>query len=218
MVAWLDAVWGSEITFLNEYHPAPQDTMHRPLEYFDPDIPGYPRIPCYLIFDEEGRKLGPIAKPMTTTSDLFYDWSQDNSAEVENGWIVKGRTLAELAEKLGIDPGNLEATIERWNALVDKGEDIDFRRPPGTMFPINHPPFYGIEAWPICTNTQGGPKHNAWQQVVDPWDRPIPRLYAVGELGSFFGHLYLLGGNLAECIVGGRIAGRKAAEETCVNN
>src|SRR5262249_47543422 len=38
-----------------------------------------------------------------------------------------------------------------------------------------------------------------------------PGLYAVGELGSFFGHIYLLGGNLSEGIVGGRIAGRRAA-------
>src|SRR3990172_5324397 len=158
--------------------------MHRPLQHFDPEIGGYSRIPCYLIFDEEGRKSGPIAKPMATTQDLFYDWSQDNSAEIEKGWIVKGETLDDLAGKLGIDAGNLQATVERWNDLVSKAEDLDFQRPAGTMCSISHPPFYGATAWPICTNTQGGPKHNALQQVVDPWDRPIPRLYAVGELGS----------------------------------
>jgi succinate dehydrogenase/fumarate reductase flavoprotein subunit len=30
-------------------------------------------------------------------------------------------------------------------------------------------------------------------------------------MGSVFGHVYLAGGNLAECVVGGRIAGREAA-------
>ena len=40
---------------------------------------------------------------------------------------------------------------------------------------------------------------------------PIPRLYAAGELGSAFGHLYMSGGNIAECFVSGRIAGAGAA-------
>jgi succinate dehydrogenase/fumarate reductase flavoprotein subunit len=47
--------------------------------------------------------------------------------------------------------------------------------------------------------------------VLDPYGDPIPRLYAVGELGSFFGHLYLLGGNLSELVISGRIAGEAAA-------
>jgi succinate dehydrogenase/fumarate reductase flavoprotein subunit len=40
---------------------------------------------------------------------------------------------------------------------------------------------------------------------------PITRLYAAGELGSSSGHLYLSDGNIAECFVTGRIAGREAA-------
>jgi succinate dehydrogenase/fumarate reductase flavoprotein subunit len=36
-------------------------------------------------------------------------------------------------------------------------------------------------------------------------------LFAVGELGSSFGHLYMSGGNIAECFVTGRVAGRAAA-------
>jgi predicted oxidoreductase len=53
--------------------------------------------------------------------------------------------------------------------------------------------------------------HNAKQQIVDIAGRPIERLYAAGELGSSFGHLYLSGGNIAECIVTGWVAGREAA-------
>jgi succinate dehydrogenase/fumarate reductase flavoprotein subunit len=36
-------------------------------------------------------------------------------------------------------------------------------------------------------------------------------LYAAGELGSAFGYLYISGGNIAECFIGGRIAGNEAA-------
>jgi predicted oxidoreductase len=62
------------------------------------------------------------------------------------------------------------------------------------------------------SNTQGGPVHDAASRIVDAYGEPIPRLYAAGELGSAFGHLYLSGGNIAECIITGRLAGRGAAE------
>ena len=47
--------------------------------------------------------------------------------------------------------------------------------------------------------------------VIDVDGNAIPRLYAAGEMGSSFGHLYLAGGNIAECFVTGRIAGTEAA-------
>lgn len=199
--------------FMNEYPLAPQDTGHRSLEYYDADLQDYPRIPCHLIFDETGRKLRPIADPLSTTREATYKWSPDNSAEIEKGWIIKAETISELAAKIGVESGTLEETILRWNEFCEKGEDCDFRRPPGTMVPIKKAPFYAIQAWPIVTNTQGGPEHNEKQQIVDSYGNPIPRLYAAGELGSFYGHLYQLGGNIAECFVEGRIAGRNAAAE-----
>ena len=79
------------------------------------------------------------------------------------------------------------------------------------MMPIDTPPYYIGEIWPMVSNTQGGPVHNARRQIMDVFGRPIPRLYSAGELGSAFGFLYLSGGNLSECVVGGRIAGRGAA-------
>ncbi len=200
--------------FMNEYHPAPQDTMHRPLEYFDPDIPGYPRIPALMIFDEDGRKIGRIGNPLTAYEAHKYEWSPDNSAEVERGWIKKYDTLEELAASYKLDPETLQETVDRWNKNVEDGKDADFGRPSGTSVSIKKAPFYAVEVWPICTNTQGGPEHDEKQRVLDPYGNPVPHLYSVGELGSFFGHLYLLGGNLSECVVSGRIAGKHAAAET----
>ena len=60
--------------------------------------------------------------------------------------------------------------------------------------------------------------HDAQQRIIDVYGKPIPRLYAAGELGSSFGHLYLSGGNIAECFVTGRIAGRNAAEAEPVDD
>ncbi|MBI4317022.1 MAG: FAD-binding protein [Chloroflexi bacterium] len=207
--------------YMNEYPPAPQDTGHRAMEIFDPDLPGYPRIPSFVIFDEDGRNMGAIGKPMAFEG-YEYEWSDDNSAEIEKGWILRAGNLADLAavirERVPEDEGwmdaeQLEATVNDWNRCVEGGQD-PFHRPPGTMKAIAKPPFYAAAVWPIISNTQGGPVHNARQQVIDSFGQPIPHLYAVGELGSFFGHLYELGGNLGECLSSGRIAGHSAALET----
>jgi succinate dehydrogenase/fumarate reductase flavoprotein subunit len=79
------------------------------------------------------------------------------------------------------------------------------------MMPIEEPPVHGAPIWPVVSNTQGGPVHDGQQRVIDVFGAPIPRLFAAGELGSSFGHLYMSGGNIAECFVSGRIAGTGAA-------
>ena len=112
-----------------------------------------------------------------------------------------------------MDPETLEATVCQWNNIVEKRKD-PLRRPPATMIPIKIPPFYDAPVWPIISNTQGGPQHNAKQQIIDTFGKPISRLYAAGELGSFWSHVYLLAGNLGECLSSGRVAGRNAAAET----
>jgi succinate dehydrogenase/fumarate reductase flavoprotein subunit len=197
--------------FMDEYPPAVQDTGIRPLEYWDADTQRYPRIPCYLVLDDDARKLKPMAIPMPTRPETWYSWSEDNLAEVERGWIKRADTIPELAGMLGLPADNLVRSVERWNAFVDAGEDGDFGRVPSTMLPIRTPPFYGAEQWPIVSNTQGGPVHNGHSQVLDPFGEPIPRLYAAGECGSLFGHVYLESGNNAECFITGRIAGEHAA-------
>jgi len=199
--------------FMDEYPPAPQDTGTRALEFYDADIQDYPRIPCYLIFDEEGRKLGPIGIPIVNDERYEAKWSADNFAELNKGWIKKGTTIEDLAGQIDVNPKVLRSTVERWNSLCADGEDKDQRRPPKTMMPIATPPFYVVEAWPIVNNTQGGPEHDVQQRVLDPMKKPIPRLYVAGEISSIYGHLYLEAGNITECFVAGKIAGQNAATE-----
>jgi succinate dehydrogenase/fumarate reductase flavoprotein subunit len=198
--------------FMNEYPPAVQDTPIRPLEYYDADLQAFPRVPCYLVFDEEGRALGPIGRTVASSSAIEFTWSQDNLREIESGLIRRAGTLAELAERIGVEPELLQASVDEWNRGCEGSGDPQFHRPLGTMMPIRTPPYYAVPAWPLISNTQGGPVHDPQQRVVDSFGQPIPGLFAAGELGSIFGHLYLLGGNLSECFIGGQTAGREAAE------
>jgi succinate dehydrogenase/fumarate reductase flavoprotein subunit len=134
--------------------------------------------------------------------------------ELKKGWIITGKTVRELARKLDMAPGVLDNTVKTWNRYCEKGKDTSFGRNPVDLVPLNNSPFYAIRLFPGGANTQGGPRRNRHSQVVNPDGEPIPGLYAAGELGSVYGMLYTGGGNIAECIAFGRIAGENAAKES----
>ena len=197
--------------FMSEYQPYTQDTGVRQLQHFDAVTQRFPRNPSFLVCDEEGRKMYPLGKATSNDEGIRYEWSDDNLKEVGLGIIKRADSLAELARMLNIDAAEFEQSVARWNALCERGSDDDFKRPAGSMTPIKTAPFYGAPVYATLSNTQGGPVHDAQQRIIDVYGKPIPRLYSAGELGSSFGHLYLSGGNIAECVVTGRIAGRNAA-------
>ena len=197
--------------FMSEYHPYTQDTAIRPLQHFDPVTQKFPRNPACMICDEAGRKLYPLGKATSNDEGIRYEWSDDNLKEVELGILRRADSLEALADALGLPRAAVSASVARWNALCSAGADADYRRPAGSMMPIAEAPYYGAPVWATLSNTQGGPVHDAQSRIIDVYGNPIPRLYAAGELGSSFGHLYLSGGNIAECFVTGRIAGRNVA-------
>ncbi len=197
--------------FMNEYEPYMQDTGWRPFATFDPLRQDFEHRPVFLLTDAEGLARYPLGKPTRNDPDVAYEWSPDNHEEVARGTIREAATVQALAANIGVGARELASTLRRWNALCVGGRDEDFGRPAGSLHPIAVPPFYAAEVRPIVSNTQGGPVHDAEQRVLDPFGAPIPGLFAAGECGSAFGHLYLSGGNLAECFVGGGIAGRNAA-------
>lgn len=199
--------------YMNEYPPYVQDTGHRPMEFYEPETQRYPRIPSWLIVDDAGRQLGPMGQAIYNDPAVDFAWSDDNLAEVDLGILGRTDSVDGLAAAIDVDPTVLATTINRWNVAVDAGDDTDFGRRAEGMAPIRTPPFFHAQIWPIVANTQGGPVHDARQRILDPFGKAIPGLYAAGELGSVFGHLYLAGSNLTECFVGGRTAGLEAASE-----
>ena len=172
--------------------------------------------PMYMIFDHKMFTSGPLydkdPKAGWNTMVDRYDWSDDNSAELDRGWIKKADTIAELAESIGVDVSTLESTVGKWNEDSVAGADTDFGR---TMMlkPLAEGPFFALELSPSMLNTQGGPRRNGKGQVMRPDGSPLPRLYSAGELGSIYSFLYQGTGNIGECLVFGRISGRNAAAE-----
>lgn len=189
---------------------------------FDVITLDYPRCPSWMIFDETFRASTPLANlGFGPVGQGLVDWSADNSAEIEKGWILKGNTIEELAAKIQAHPDNrnlmktdqLTKAVARFNALCAQKKDDDFNRMPATLGAIEKPPFYAAPLYAGGPNTKGGIAANAKRQVLDWSGQPIPRLYSAGEISSAFKFVYQGGGNLTECIVFGRIAGRNAAHE-----
>ncbi len=209
-MSWI-LVDGDGRRFMNEMPPYTQDTAARPFELFDPASQEFPRIPAHMICDADGLEMYGLGDVCYNERGLDYAWSADNRAEVEAGIIRPAGDVRELGQIIGADEDTLSATLDTWNASCDAAHDAAFGRLPGSFTPIRRPPFYTAQIWPLVSNTQGGPVHNARQQVIDVEDQPIARLYAAGELGSSFGHLYMSGSNITECLVTGRVAARDAA-------
>lgn len=194
----------------------------------------YPAIPCYVIFDEATLKAGPL-----TYANLGYAtlregvrWSKDGEEEIKAGIIKKADSIEELAHTLKIPADALGASVKRWNETIAAGDDPDFGRrqkkpenqkstglatsaSPYLSLPLAEKgPYYAIELYPTLLNSQGGPKRTVKAEVLSTEGKPIPRLYAAGELGSIWGTIYQGSSNIAECLVFGRIAGRSAAAES----
>jgi succinate dehydrogenase/fumarate reductase flavoprotein subunit len=220
--------------FVNKYGkrfmPENTNLIHRkaPLEilFFDHERAEYRNLPAYMVFDEVYRRKGAVASRREHFQEMWggpvgyptvhkiYEWSQDNQAEINQGWMFQADTLAALAGKIGADAPALEETVRNFNQACTEGRDLQFGRPGKSLAPLETPPYYAVELALTLVNTQGGPRHNKDCQVLDFSNQAIPRLYAAGELGSFFGFLYQGGSNYPEAWAFGQIAGRKAAAET----
>lgn len=129
-------------------------------------------------------------------------------------YVYSGNTLEELAAVIGADAATLVNTVEKFNTYAETGVDVEFGRKAESMeaFPAAGP-YYAVKMVPQMLNTQGGAKRNENAEVLSTEGTPIPHLYSAGEFGGICSLHYQGGGNIAECIIFGQIAGRNAAAE-----
>ncbi len=199
---------------------------------FDDSIADYDRIPVWTIFDQKGIDGGPMGTQQggsfecgNYTTDLpdeiraWDGWSDDNQVEIERGWVLKGDTLEDLANKIiefddKMVYDNLKATFDEYQGFCDAGKDARFDRELSAENKLSESgPYYAISIYPGSCSTLGGPKKNEFAQVEDPAGNVIPRLYAAGCFGNFQAYTYgITGGNNSENMVWGRIAGRHCAQ------
>ncbi len=136
---------------------------------------------------------------------------------------VDADTLAELAQKLNIDPERFERTVAEFNAAIGPGDfDPTIKDGKGTQgidppksnwaLPVEQPPFTAFPITCGITFTFGGVRVDEDARVLDSGGRPLPGLFAAGELvGGLFFHNYPGGTGLTAGAVYGRRAGYAAA-------
>ncbi|MDY7105974.1 MAG: FAD-dependent oxidoreductase [Actinomycetota bacterium] len=146
------------------------------------------------------------------------------------GLIRTEPTLAELASAIGVDPGRLAATVERFNGLARTGVDHDFGRgssaydryygdplvhPNPNLGPLERGPFTAIQLVPGDLGTKGGLLTDEDARVLSEDGSPIAGLYASGNnAASVMGHTYPgPGSTLGPAVVFGHRAARHLATQ-----
>lgn len=143
---------------------------------------------------------------------------EGTDAAVAEGKAFKADTIADLAEAINVDAATLQATVDRYNVLVDAGYDDDYGKQARRLKPIRVAPFYAIARKPNVLCTLGGIITNSNYQALDENHEVIDGLYAVGNCqGNFFGGLehqmVIPGMSLGRAITTGRVAGLLAADK-----
>lgn len=132
---------------------------------------------------------------------------------LDQGKVRRFDTIRALAAAYDMPAGELESTVGAYNRAIVTGTADPFGKALANgARPINQPPFYAIRLWPKVHYTPGGIGIDADTRVIDIEGRPIPGLFAAGEVcGGVHGASRLGSLALTECVVFGRIAGRRAA-------
>ena len=168
---------------------------------------------CWVVFDDAIIKA---AKPIAGSS-LAVRWTHDDTlaafaaGDVPN--FYKADTLEALARKAGIDAAGLEKTVAAYNRAQSSGQD-----PLGRKFmplPIAQGPFYGIRLRGWNLYTYAGLAVDGRLNVVGYDGKPIPGLYAAGEMlgiGQLMGKAVCGGMSVTPALALGRVLGGEILE------
>ncbi len=143
-------------------------------------------FPCWAIFDRQAREKYPFGSLMPM---------QDMPEELG----VTADSLSELADRIGIDPNQLEQTVATFNGYCETGVDLDFNRgthpwgalmcgdqnqkPNGNLGPLNKGPYYAVQLHRLAGGgiCSAGIMADQHCRAIG-WDnKPIQGLYVAGN-------------------------------------
>ena len=124
-------------------------------------------------------------------------------------------SIAELARLANINRNVLENTIDFYNQHAAKGEDPAFSKDEHHVVALENAPFYALHypAAGVGFFTTGGLRINGKAEVLDPFGKMVPGLYAAGRNAfAVTAEQYPGSGvSVGEGLTFGRIAGKGAA-------
>ncbi|HEY4887387.1 MAG TPA: FAD-dependent oxidoreductase [Candidatus Dormibacteraeota bacterium] len=142
---------------------------------------------------------------------------------IKAGYLFRANTIAELADRAGIDRDSLVATVDRFNHAAAEGKDPEFHRgeteydrlqgdpavkPNPCLAPIVRAPFYALKMVAGDSGSFAGLRTDQFARVLDGQGTPIEGLYAAGnDMESIFSGDYPGGGvTIGPAMVFGYIA------------
>lgn len=154
----------------------------------------------------------------------FYYTSNEEGLEgaLATGAIKKADTLEELADNMEFEGEARETlfkTIERYNELIDLGEDLDFGKNAEYLVktPVKEPPFYSIKRTPGPLGLLDGVYCNNKMQALDENLDVIEGLYVTGNVShGMFGCDYTIsvgGISCGRAFSSGYVAGKAAVDK-----
>lgn len=133
---------------------------------------------------------------------------------------IKGRNVADLAQKIGLDPAVLQSQFDQANAAargecddpMGKSQDMRHLFTGGNVFAIDIS--ISQKMFPLAVLSLGGLRINETNgAVIDAQGQDIPGLYAAGRTAiGVASSRYVSGLSLADCVFSGRRAGKAVAQ------
>ncbi len=176
-------------------------------------------IPAFLIADATAlRKFG---------LGMVIPGQKNLKPFIDEGYLVPGATLSELAGRLEIDADGLAESVARMNEFARTGVDEDFHRgetvyervngdamhsPNPTLGAMKTAPYYAVRLFPGDIGAATGLMTNEKAQLIQQDGSPIDGIYACGaDMNSIMGGIYPGPGiTIGPGIVFGYVAARAA--------
>lgn len=184
---------------------------------------GVSHVPSWMVIDQRYRNRYVFAGLMPR-QPFPGKWFKE-------GVVKKSSTLEGLAEEIGVPPGALTETVNRFNGFARTGVDEDFRRgesaydkyysdptvkPNPSLHTIDEGPFYAVKIVPGDLGTKGGLVTDQEARVLRADGSVIPGLYAAGNVSSaVMGNTYPgPGGTIGPALVFGYLAAENISKES----
>jgi hypothetical protein len=130
---------------------------------------------------------------------------------LQQGYLIKARSITELASKIGVPDDSLEATVAQYNDFARSGRDLEYQRgesvydkfygdaqskPNPSLQPCERGPFYALPVYPGNVSILYGLVTDKDSRVLNTKGSPVNGLYAAGcDADSVFKGCYPGGGS-----------------------
>jgi fumarate reductase flavoprotein subunit len=158
-----------------------------------------PRAQTFNVFDQNAlaaslefqkcEKAGKCAAVKTAAitgpPSNLPDTMEEIQSDLERSSPLKGDTLEELADKMGVNKKDFLETVKKYNEACEKGADMDVFKSKEYLAPINKGPFFASKATISTDGAFGGVRVNPEMQAYKS-DRTslVEGLYVTGDFAT----------------------------------